>query len=190
MPVDQRIPEACDEFADAARELLGEVRAVVCNAGMNRDGLAFSMKDASWSEVIDTNLTGSFYIARAFLADLVASGEGRLVFVSSIVENGASGQANYAASKAGLIGLSKSLAKEYARKGLTSNVVSPGMFETDMTARSLPEAQRGFWRQFCPTQRMGRAEEVAHAVLFLCSPRSSFINGVVMPVAGGLEWTP
>lgn len=190
LQVDQRVPEACDEFAHAAREHVAEIRAVVCNAGINRDGMAYSMGNESWREVIDTNLSGSFYVARAFLGDLLASGDGRLVFVSSIVEHGASGQANYAASKAGLIGLSSSLAKEYGRKGLTSNVVSPGMFETDMTARSLPDSHREFWLRFCPTRRMGRPAEVAEAVLFLCSREASFINGAVLPVDGGLGWSP
>lgn len=190
LQIDQRDSQACDDFAHAAREQLGDIRAVVCNAGINRDHLAYSMDDASWRDVIDTNLSGSFYVARAFLGDLLASGEGRLVFVSSIVEDGASGQANYAASKAGLIGLSKSLAKEYGCKGLTSNVITPGMFETDMTVRSLPDSRRTFWGQFCPLRRMGRPEEVAHAVLFLCSPEASFINGAVVPVTGGLGWSP
>lgn len=188
--VDQRSPEACEAFADAARGHLGEIRAVVCNAGINRDAMAFSMRDEAWREVIDTNLSGSFYVARAFLADLLASGAGRLVFIGSIVEGGASGQANYAASKAGLIGLSSSLAKEYGRKGLTSNVVTPGMFETDMTEQTLAPAHRAFWDQFCPLRRVGHTDEIAHAVLFLCSREASFINGATVPVTGGLGWSP
>lgn len=187
--VDQRSPDACEAFADAAREHLTDVHAVVCNAGVSRDALAFSMRDDAWREVIDTNLSGSFYVARAFLGDLLGHGRGRLVFVSSLVENGATGQANYAASKAGLIGLAKSLAKEYGPKGLTSNVVSPGMFETDMTATALPADRREHWLRFCPAQRMGRTEEVAHAVLFLCSLQAGFINGAVVPVDGGLRWS-
>lgn len=190
LQVDQRSPSGCEDFAHSARERVGDIRAVVCNAGINRDGMAFSMSDTDWEDVVDTNLSGSFYVARAFLSDLLACGAGRLVFVSSIVENGASGQANYAASKAGLIGLSNSLAKEYGRKGLTSNVVTPGMFETDMTRSSLPDSHRAFWTQFCPLKRMGHPEEVAHAVLFLCSPQASFINGATVPVTGGLGWSP
>ena len=187
--LDQRDSGSCEAFADAAREQLGEVRAVVCNAGVNRDGMAFTMSDEDWHEVIQTNLTGSFYVARAFLGDLVASGCGRLVFIGSIAASGGGGQANYAASKAGLEGLSRSLAKEYGRKGLTSNVVSPGMFHTDMTAATLPADREGFWLQFCPLKRMGEPEEVASAVLFLCSRQSSFVNGTTVQVDGGLGWS-
>ncbi len=188
--LDQRSSEACEAFADGARDRLGEIRAVVCNAGILRDAMAFTMKDETWHEVIDTNLTGSFFIARAFLGDLVASGSGRLVFISSIAAEGSSGQANYAASKAGMVGLSRSLAKEYGRKGLTSNVVTPGTFATDMTSASLSERHQSFWMQFCPLRRMGQLDEVAHAVLYLCSREASFVNGATVPVTGGLGWSP
>jgi len=188
--VDQRDAEACEAFADAARHHLDGVDAVVANAGINRDALAFTMDDDTWKEVIDTNLSGSFYIARAFLPDLLACGAGRLVFVGSIAAGGLSGQANYAASKAGIEGLSRTLAKEYARKGLTSNVVVPGFFDTDLTRASMSPQQQSFWTQFCPAGRMGELEEVAAAVLFLCTRASSFVNGAVLPVTGGLDWSP
>lgn len=188
--LDQRDPDACEAFADEARERLDEVRAVVCNAGINRNALAFSMDDDDWRDVIDTNLSGSFYVARAFLPDLLASGSGRLVFIGSIAATGLSGQANYAASKAGLEGLSQTLAKEYGRKGVTSNVVIPGFFDTDMTKETMSEQHQAFWSQFCPLRRMGRLEEVAHATLFLCSREASFVNGTTLPVTGGLDWSP
>jgi len=188
--LDQRDPTSCEAFADAARDHLEAIDAVVCNAGINRDGLAFSMEDDAWREVIDTNLSGSFFVARAFLADLIACRRGRLVFVGSIAASGLSGQANYAASKAGIEGLSATLAKEYARKGLTSNVVVPGFFDTDMTRRTMSPTHQTFWKQFCPVGRMGALEEVAAAVLFLCSAQASFVNGAVLPVTGGLDWSP
>ena len=186
--LDQRDSESCERFADIAREHLPEIRAVVCNAGINRDGLAFSMSDEAWREVIDVNLTGSFFVSRAFLPDLIASRAGRLVLVGSVAADGLSGQANYAASKAGLIGLSRTLAKEYGRKGLTCNVVQPGFFDTDMTRDTMARTHRDFWNGFCPVGRMGHLEEIAHAVMFLCSPGSAFVNGAVLPVTGGLDW--
>ncbi|MCA9492191.1 MAG: SDR family oxidoreductase [Myxococcales bacterium] len=188
--LDQRDPAACEAFADAARDRLERVEAVVCNAGINRDGLAFSMSDEAWRDVLDTNLSGTFFVARAFLPDLLATGAGRLVMVGSIAAGGLSGQANYAASKAGLVGLSATLAKEYARKGLTSNVVVPGFFDTDLTRASMSDQTQQFWRRFCPAGRMGELDEVAAAVLFLCAPEASFVNGAVLPVTGGLDWSP
>jgi NAD(P)-dependent dehydrogenase (short-subunit alcohol dehydrogenase family) len=188
--VDQRDPEACEALADAARDHLDEITGLVCNAGINRDALAFSMSDEAWRDVIDVNLTGTFFVARALLPDLLASGAGRIVMVGSIAAGGLSGQANYAATKAGLVGLSGTLAKEYGRKGLTSNVVVPGFFDTDLTRASMSDELQAFWTRFCPAGRMGHLEEVAAAVLFLCSPAASFVSGAVLPVTGGLEWSP
>jgi NAD(P)-dependent dehydrogenase (short-subunit alcohol dehydrogenase family) len=150
--------------------------------------MAATMPDEDWQAVIDTNLSGAFYVARHFLPALF--GGGRIVFVSSISRLGTSGQANYAASKAGLIGLSGTLAKEYGRKGVTSNVIVPGVFDTDLTRGALSDELRDFWRRYCPSPRGGDLRDVSSLVLFLASDAAAFVNGQVIPVTGGLDWTP
>jgi NAD(P)-dependent dehydrogenase (short-subunit alcohol dehydrogenase family) len=148
------------------------------------------MSDEEWDTVIGTNLTGAFYTARHFLPSMVGNRFGRFIFMSSVGAYGVSGQANYAASKAGLIGLSSSIAKEYGRKGITSNCIVAGFFETDMTREGMSEANRAFWLQYCPQGRIGDANEAAKVVTFLASDRASFINGQAIPVDGGLTWAP
>lgn len=180
-----------DEVAEVAARVSGDfdrIDAVVNNAGINRNGLAFSMTDEDWQTVIQTNLTGPFYVMREFLPMFLAHKKGRFVTISSIAKDGIAGQANYAASKAGLVGLSGTIAKEYGQKGITSNVVAPGMFETDMTKQTMSDELRQFWLQHCPLKRMGRLEELSETVLFLASDASGFINGQVINVTGGLDW--
>lgn len=188
--LDVRDPTAVEQVVDEVLELFGDVDAVVNNAGICKDGMALSMSDADWDDVLATNLSGAFYVARAFLPNLLAQRRGRLIFVSSVAKDGISGQANYGASKAGLLGLSAALAKEYGKKGITSNVVVPGFFDTDMTRQHVGGAVREFMGRFSPVGRMGEPHEFAHAVLFLASPGASFINGQVLPVTGGLDWGP
>ncbi len=180
-----------DEVANVADQVLEDfetIDTVINNAGINKNGLAFSMSDQDWLDVIDTNLNGAFYVMRQFLPEFLANKKGRFVTVSSIAKDGISGQANYSASKAGLIGLSGTIAKEYGSKGITSNVVVPGMFETDMTKESLSSELKKFWLQHCPAKRMGQLEELAEVVLFLGSDVSSFVNGQTINVTGGLDW--
>lgn len=170
-----------DDFDDA-------IDAVVCNAGITRDGLALSMSDHDWHAVIDTNLTGAFYVARHFLPAMVARRRGRLVFMGSLAQGGASGQANYAASKAGLVGLTRSLGKEYGSKGVTANLVAPGPIDTDLTRAIMSDAVRDHWLERCPLKRVGLPREVAGVVTFLCSDDAAFINAEVINVTGGLDW--
>jgi NAD(P)-dependent dehydrogenase (short-subunit alcohol dehydrogenase family) len=120
----------------------------------------------------------------------LAAGGGSLVFVGSIAADGMAGQAAYAASKAGLVGLAKSLAKEYGRKGITANVVVPGFIDSDMTRDAMPDPLKAFWAEFCPMRRMGEASEVADVVMFLASKAARFVNGQTLGVTGGLEWAP
>lgn len=178
------VAEVCDKVI----EDFDTIDCVVNNAGINRDNLAFHMTDEEWDEVLQTNLTGPFYVVRQFLPAFLANGGGRFVHLSSIAKDGLSGQANYAASKAGLIGLSGTIAKEYGRKGITSNVVVPGMFETPMTQSTLSHSLKSFWLQHCPLKRMGLLDEVANVILFLGSPEASFVNGQAINVNGGLDW--
>src|SRR5204862_5467341 len=139
-----------ETVADAVLDDFDSVDVVVCNAGINKNNLVVSMSDDEWESVINTNLSGAFYLCRQFLPTFLANRFGRFILISSLGATGVSGQANYCASKAGLLGLSATLAKEYGRKGITSNVVSPGFFETDMTRSSMSDANREFWMKFCP----------------------------------------
>jgi NAD(P)-dependent dehydrogenase (short-subunit alcohol dehydrogenase family) len=164
--------------------------AVINNAGITKNSLAFGMSDDDWNDVLSTNLSGPFYVIRHFLPTFLAARKGRFVSISSIASQGMSGQANYSASKAGLIGLSGAIAKEYAQKGITSNVVSPGFFDTDMTVHTMSPEIKSFWNQHCPAKRMGKLEELSAMVLFLASDTASFVNGQVIAVSGGLDWTP
>ena len=188
--LDVRDSKQVDRVGEQVLTDFDTVDVVVCNAGMNRNGLAVSMSDEDWQVVIDTNLTGSFYVTRQFLPAFLANGRGRFILLSSIAQHGFTGQVNYAASKAGLVGLSGALAKEYGRKGITSNVIVPGFFDTDMTRESMSQRHKDFWATFCPTGRMGELEEIASVVLFLASDGSSFITGQTINVTGGLDWSP
>jgi NAD(P)-dependent dehydrogenase (short-subunit alcohol dehydrogenase family) len=188
--LDVRSSAAVEEVGDRFLDDFGSIEVVVANAGMNKNKLLVNMSDEEWEDVLRTNLTGTFYICRQFLPSMVASHFGRFVLMSSVGYMGVSGQANYSASKAGLHGLCCSMAKEYGRRGITTNVVVPGFFETDMTREGMSESNRSFWLQFCPAGRTGELKEVVHAVMFLASEGASFINGQAIPVTGGLDWAP
>ena len=169
-----------------SRSGLGKVTIVVNNAGITRDKLLKSMTLEDWDIVLNTNLRSVFLVTKAFLPDMILSRWGRIINVSSIVGLiGSAGQANYAASKAGIIGFTKSIAKEYARFGITANVVAPGYIETDMTA-DLPEKVKKGYISMIPVGRAGTPEEVAAAVLCLASPMASYVNGEVLNVNGGM----
>lgn len=177
-----------DALARAIAQVVAErggLDWVVCCAGIVRDRVSWKMSDAEWGDVLDVNLTGAFRTARAALGALRGSPRGRLVLVSSINGlRGRFGQANYAAAKAGLTGLGRTLALELARDGVTVNIVAPGYIDTDMT-RGLPVEARERAVARTPLNRLGRAEEVAALVRFLCSDAAAFITGTVIPVDGG-----
>lgn len=178
--VESTVGEVLDDF--------DTVDAVVNSAAVNRAGLTASMPDEDWRAVIDTNLSGAFYISREFLPTFLANRRGRFIHLSSIAANGMTGAPAYAASKAGLGGLSMTLAKEYGRKGITSNVLTLGLFDTDMTRDQMPEGAREFWHQYCPTGRMGDMHEISGMVLHLASDAGGFVNGETISLAGGLTW--
>lgn len=188
--LDVRDPERVDQVCDQALELLGGVDALVANAGISLNGLAYSTSDADWRTVIDTNLTGTFQVCRALLPEMVANRRGRIVMMSSVTARGASGQAAYAASKAGLEGLAASLAKEYGPKGITTNVVVPGYFDTDMTRETMSRELAAFALEYCPLRRLGTLDELSKTVLFLVGESAGFINGDAIRVTGGLDWAP
>jgi 3-oxoacyl-[acyl-carrier protein] reductase len=165
----------------------GPLHILVNNAGITRDGLFMRMSDEDFDAVLATNLKGSFLTCRAFARSMAKAGSARIVNISSVVGViGNPGQANYAASKAGLIGLSKSLAKEFGGRGLTVNVVAPGFIETDMTA-DLSEKMRSETTANITLGRLGKPEDIAGVVTFLCSPAGAYITGQVLVVDGGLS---
>jgi 3-oxoacyl-[acyl-carrier protein] reductase len=167
---------------DEVRERFGPVLVLVNNAGVRHDGLAIRMPDDEWQAVVDTNLTGAFNCTRRALGDMLGARWGRIVNLSSVVaERGNPGQANYAAAKAGLLGFTRTIAREMARKGVTCNAVTPGVIETDMTA----DLSDGL-AQAVPAGRLGRPEEVAAAVAFLVSEEAAYVNGATLSVDGAL----
>jgi 3-oxoacyl-[acyl-carrier protein] reductase len=173
-------------FTEAEELLGGPVEVLVANAGITRDTLLMRMSDEEFDSVLDTNLAGAFRCARRAVKGMIRARRGRIVFISSVVGlYGSPGQANYAASKSGLVGLARSISRELGGRGITANVVAPGFIETDMTA-ALPEDRQKTYLASIPAGRFGQADEVAAAVRFLAGDEAAYITGAVIPVDGGL----
>jgi 3-oxoacyl-[acyl-carrier protein] reductase len=177
---------ACQELTKQVTTDLGSLDILVNNAGITKDTLALRMKEEDWTSVIDTNLSSAFYLSKAALRGMLRNTWGRIINISSVVGiMGNVGQANYVTAKAGLIGLTKALAKEYASKGITVNAVAPGFIESDMTA-SLPEDLKKSYLAQIPVGRFGKPEEVANVVTFLASEDAAYVNGQTITVDGGM----
>jgi 3-oxoacyl-[acyl-carrier protein] reductase len=184
--LDVREAAACAAFVERVQAELGAPAILVNNAGATRDNLLARMKDEEWDEIQATNLKAVFVLSRAVLRGMMKARAGRIVNVSSVVGfTGNPGQANYAAAKAGMVGFSKSLAREVGSRNITVNCVAPGFIETDMT-RALAEEQVRKLVENVPLGRLGRVEDVAQAVAFLCSPAAAYITGATLHVNGGM----
>ncbi|MHA7847198.1 3-oxoacyl-ACP reductase FabG [Serratia sp. D1N4] len=178
--------QSIDSVLKSIREAFGEIDILVNNAGITRDNLLMRMKDDEWQDILDTNLTSVFRLSKAVMRAMMKKRFGRIITIGSVVGTmGNAGQANYAAAKAGLIGFSKSLAREVASRGITVNVVAPGFIETDMT-RALTEDQRAGILAQVPASRLGDAKEIASAVAFLASDEAGYITGETLHVNGGM----
>ncbi len=178
--------EDAQETVNAAIEKLGGVDILINNAGITRDNLLLRMSEKEWDDVINVNLKSVFNYTKAVIKHMVNQRYGRIVNIASVVGLiGNAGQANYAASKAGIIGFTKSIAREVASRNITVNCVAPGFIETDMT-KSLNEKQKDILAQTIPMKRMGKPEDIARVVGFLCSPDADYITGQVIAVDGGM----
>jgi NAD(P)-dependent dehydrogenase (short-subunit alcohol dehydrogenase family) len=164
----------------------GVPEVIVCNAGKTKDALVMRMPDEDFSDVVDTNLTGAFRVARRATKGLLKLKRGRLIFIGSVVALlGSAGQVNYAASKAGLVGMARSFARELGSRGITANVIAPGFVETDMTA-DLDQKRRDEIAESIPLARFSNVQEIANVVSFIASDKAAYITGAVIPVDGGL----
>jgi 3-oxoacyl-[acyl-carrier protein] reductase len=179
-------PESVEACVAAVSEEFGVPTILVNNAGITRDGLLMRMKDEDWDAIIDTNLSSVYRMSKACLKGMMKARTGRIVNITSVVGlTGNAGQTNYAAAKAGIIGFTKSLAKEIGSRGITVNSVAPGFIDTDMT-RALQEAHKTALLASIPLGRLGQAEEIAGAVAFLCSDDAAYITGETLHVNGGM----
>jgi len=186
VPADVTDADSVAAAVSAAEDAHGPVEVLVANAGITRDTLVLRMSDDDWSDVVDTNLTGAFRVVKRVARSMLRQRRGRIVLVSSVVAlSGSAGQVNYAASKAGLVGMARSLARELGSRGVTANVVAPGFVETDMTA-DLDDTTRTAYLEQVPLGRFADADEVARVVRWLASDDASYVSGAVIPVDGGL----
>jgi len=175
-----------DSLVESIQKELGDIQILVNNAGITRDNLALRMKDADWDEVIETNLRAIFRLSRAVMRGMMKARWGRIINITSVVgAAGNAGQANYAAAKAGVVGMTKSLARELGSRNITVNCVAPGFIDTDMT-RALSDEQRKVLLENIPLGRLGSAQDVAAAVAYLASPGGGYVTGAVLHVNGGM----
>lgn len=184
--LDVRDGPAIDALIERILTDFGGLHVLVNNAGITQDQLAMRMKDDDWDAVIDTNLKAVFRLSRAVLRPMMKARGGRIVNITSVVGSaGNAGQVNYAAAKAGVAGLTRSLAREIGSRGITVNCVAPGFVDTDMT-KDLPEAQQAALKAQIPLGRLGRPEDIAHAVVYLASPAAAYVTGSTLHVNGGM----
>lgn len=188
--LDVKDSKEVDAVADKAIKDMGKIDVVVNNAGILRDSPIHFMTDSQWNEVIQTHLTGTFYVCRAFLNEFIINKGGKFINISSICHVGSAGQSNYSAAKSGIIGFSRALAKEYGNKDIYCNVIVPGYFKTELTDANASEMIVEQFVRLSMLQREGKTDEFGKAVVFFASELSSFVNGDVLYVTGGLDTIP
>lgn len=186
MTLNVTLPEQVDATLTTITALHGDIHILVNNAGITRDNLLMRMKDEEWNDIIATNLTSVFRLSRAVLRGMMKARSGRIISIASVVgAMGNAGQTNYSAAKAGIMGFTKSLAREVGSRNITVNCVAPGFIDTDMT-RALPDAQREALLSHIPLGRLGSVDDIANAVLFLACPTADYISGTTLHVNGGM----
>ncbi|NCN05885.1 MAG: SDR family oxidoreductase [Spirochaetales bacterium] len=183
-------PTVIEATCENVLEDFNEIDAVVNNAAVIKDNAAALMSNEEWNEVIAANLTAPFLINRSFLMHFLSKRKGRFIQISSLSAGGSSGQINYASAKAGLVGLTRTLAKEYGKKGITANIVTVGYVPTGLTEDNMTNFLQDYWVKNCPARRVGTAEEIAAAVLFLSSDDARFVSGENLHVSAGLTYAP
>ncbi len=189
LPCDLSKPEEVEKLVPAAEAAMKQLDILVCNAGITRDNLLVQMRDQEWDDVIAVNLSATFRLARKAVAGMMRRRFGRVIGITSVVAvTGNPGQANYAAAKAGMIGMMKSIAREYAKRGVTANCVAPGMVATAMTDK-LNDKQREAILSAVPAARLGTPDEVAAAIVFLASNEAAYVTGETLHVNGGMSMT-
>jgi 3-oxoacyl-[acyl-carrier protein] reductase len=186
MTLDVTVPESVDTVVSAVTREFGNPGILVNNAGITRDNLLLRMKEDDWGQLLNTNLSSVYRLSKAVLRGMMKARTGRIINITSVIGViGNGGQTNYAAAKAGIMGFTKSLAREVGSRGITVNAVAPGFIDTDMT-RALPEAQRAALIRQIPLERLGEVEDVAYAVAFLASREAAYMTGETLHVNGGL----
>ena len=188
--LDLKDPAAVEACAEQSIRDFTDIEVVVNNAAVVKNNAAVLMSNEEWNEVLATNLSGPFFVIRSFLMHMISNKNGKIINISSLAQDGASGQVNYASSKAGLIGLTNTLAREYGAKGITSNIVTVGYVETTMTKDHMSSKLHDVWMEYCPMKRIGRADEIASLVHYLTTEGAAFINGETIRVAGGFTYVP
>ncbi|MBW5396304.1 3-oxoacyl-[acyl-carrier-protein] reductase [Brachyspira pilosicoli] len=184
---DVKSSESCKEVVAKTIEKFGSIDVLVNNAGITRDMLVIQMDDNAWNDVIDTNLSGAFYTSREAAKSMLRARKGKIINISSVIgKMGNAGQVNYAAAKAGIIGITKSMAKEFAPRGICVNAIAPGFIQTDMTDVLAEDAVKKIM-DITPLKKLGNAEDVANIVVFLASDLSNYITGEVIAVDGGMS---
>jgi NAD(P)-dependent dehydrogenase (short-subunit alcohol dehydrogenase family) len=188
--LDVKNSKQVEQVAEKAVEDMGSINVVVNNAGNLNDNLVVNMSDEQWFDVINTHLSGTFYVCRAFINEFLYNKGGKFINTSSITYTGSAGQANYSAAKAGIIGFSRALAKEWGKKKIYTNIIVPGYYDTELTRANATEIVVDNFVRLSSLKRAGQGYEYGRAVVFFASELSSFINGHVLEVTGGLETIP
>lgn len=188
--LDVKDSKQVEAVANQAINDFESINIVVNNAGILSDNLVVNMTDEQWFDVINTHLSGTFFVCREFLNEFIFNKGGKFINISSITYTGSSGQANYSAAKSGIIGFTKAMAKEYGKKNIYTNVIVPGYFDTELVRANATDQIKDFFVKFSALKRPGEGSEYGKAIVFLASDYSSFVNGAVLHVTGGLEYIP